>query len=215
KKRTKDLLLNVPVPIYTGADHTTRNLGEIENKGLEISVGTTPVDNDKVKLNLNFNISFNRNKVLSLGDQDEILTGGSTGALGGTYPLLIKPGYPLGTFRGYVFDGIYQEGQKEEAAEFSKQPGDARYKDLNGDGSITSDDITTIGSAEPNFYYGFNGTLSYKNFDLNVVVTGRKGGDVFNLVYGQLFGIAGVTLDPVTKDILNRWTPDNPSNFVP
>ena len=215
RKRTKDLLLNVPVPLFTGADHITRNLGEVENKGLEMALGLTPVDHDDFRLNLNFNISFNRNKVLSLGDQSMILTGGHNGALGGTYPLLIQPGYPLGTFRGYVFEGVYQSSQKDEAAEYGKQPGDAIYEDLNGDGAINADDVTTIGSAEPNFYYGFNGTLTYKQFDLNVVASGRQGGDVFNLVYGQLFGIAGVTLDPVTSDILNRWTPDHPSHTIP
>jgi TonB-linked SusC/RagA family outer membrane protein len=219
RKLTYDLLLDQPLPDFMGASVITRNLGKVENKGVELSFGyESHVRGDKDKLSFtgNINFTFGSNKVLELGEgRTRILLGPSNGTVAGVNPILVQIGQPLGTFEGYIFEGVYQEKDAAEAAKYGRQPGDARYKDVNNDGSVTGDDVAIIGNSQPDFTYGFNGTVSYKNFDLNLVITGVQGGKIYNLIKGQLFGLGGETLNPVTADILNRWTPDHPSNTVP
>src|SRR5690625_520454 len=116
-------------------------------------------------------------------------TGGRPSQTGGVAPTILKVGHPISSFRGYVFEGVYQLDEKEEAANYGKQPGDAKYRDINNDGTISGEDITIIGSPFPDFYYGFNGTISYKNFDLNVMIQGSQGGKIYNIFAAELFGL--------------------------
>jgi TonB-linked SusC/RagA family outer membrane protein len=214
-KKTTNMLLIVPLPDYTGVSNVTKNLGSMRNKGLEVALGLTPIQKKNLSFTANFNVSFNRNKVLTLGGRDKILTGPSTGAFGGVHALKLQVGEPLGTFRGYIFEGIYQKDQAQEAAAKGHQPGDAIYKDVNDDASINGNDITTAGTAQPDFLYGFNALLNFRNFDFNVLITGQYGGQIFNITRSALLGYSGgASLDPISTAILNRWTPDNPSNKI-
>ena len=94
-------------------------------------------------------------------------------------------------------------------------PGDAKYRDINNDDVINSDDLTVIGNGQPDFIWGFNNTLSYKNLELNFFIQGVHGNEVFNFLKGYMLGGNGDARDATTVDILNRWTPQNENTDVP
>jgi hypothetical protein len=192
-----------------------RNVGSVRNRGAELSVGITLGEADGFRWNGGFNISANRNKVMDLGDRDVIYPAREVSGGIKSNPVFIKEGEPLGVFQGYVFEGIFQKGEEEEAARYGKVPGDSEYRDVNDDGQINAEDRIMIGNATPDFTFGFNHTFSYGNFDLNLAGKGSYGGKVYNLTRARLFGFSGGLRDPVTSDVLDYWTPQNPSNSVP
>ena len=130
---------------------------------------------------------LNRNKVLDLGGIDQFF-GPEVGAPGfyyfSGYGVIVRVGEPVNSFFGYVTDGLFQtqsdidNGPTERFMEL----GDVRYKDLNGDGQITPDDRTILGTATPDFIYGINNTFNYKNFDLTLFIQGVQGGKVLNVL---------------------------------
>jgi len=214
KKNTTDLLLDVTLPEFIGANVITKNIGEIENKGIDISIGASLIDSDDWTLSTSFNFSKNSNKVLSLVDDTPISN------LGGTYlgqgfnnvpPTHIEVGQSLGTFRGYVYQGVYQTGETTLA---NRKAGDPKYLDVNDDGVISAEDIQNIGTGNPDFTWGLNTDLSYKNFSLNVLIQGSKGNDVYNFVKGRQMGLGSATFHAVHEDINDSWTLSNPSNVA-
>jgi TonB-linked SusC/RagA family outer membrane protein len=189
-KKTKDLLLNAPLPTSTGFDSATRNIGEIENKGLEFALNTSNIETENLSWNTGFNISFNRNKVVDLVGQ-ELLQGSITGGRG--EPSLVREGEPLGTLYGYVFGGV------------DSATGDAYYIDVNGESTFAPkpEDRTIIGDANPDFYYGLTNSINYKGFGLFVFLQGTQGNDMLNVTRIETEGM----IDPKNQSIavVNRW----------
>src|SRR5699024_2215917 len=157
------------------------------------------------------NISINRNKITNLvdGEDVDLMVGGS----------ILREGMPIGTFRGYVADGVFQTD--EEAAEAaslrgqSAKAGDNRYKDVSGadgtpDGVIDEYDREILGTAEPDFTWGFNNEFSYKNFNLTLFFQGAQGNKMVNLNNVELENLNGEQ-NVLAKAGQNRWTPNNPS----
>ncbi|WP_273272532.1 SusC/RagA family TonB-linked outer membrane protein [Maribacter polysiphoniae] len=212
KKNTSDLLLLVTLPEFIGANLITENIGEIENKGFDISIGANLIQKADFSLSTNFNFSKNSNKVLSLVDDTPISNLGDSylGSALSINPTHIEVGQPLGTFRGYVFEGVYQTG--EETLEGFKA-GDPIYKDLDGDGFITTEDIQNIGNGSPDYTWGLNTDIVYKDFSLNILVQGSKGNDVYNFIRARQMGLGSTTFHAVHEDIKNSWTTSNPSNI--
>lgn len=164
-KKTKDLLLNVRVPRIGYADYITRNDGKMENKGMEFSLSTKNFTGN-FAWSTDLNISINKNKVTELGlnkvyDFASIYSNGENA-------IRLQPGLPLGTFFGYVAQGVDPE------------TGMVRYKDLDNSGNITPNDRTIIGYAQPDFIYGMTNTFSWKGFRLNIFLQGVQGNQVFN-----------------------------------
>jgi len=218
RKETSDLLFNSPVAPNSGFSNIFTNIGRVENKGFELELSTNLQKRD---FNWESQISFstNKSKVLVLNNySNEIIGGGDirdvgNGQLNAT---LLKVGDPLGQFYGLVFDGIFQTTEEiAVSAQKSAQPGDVRYRDLNGDGQITNDtnDKGVIGNANPKFFGGFNNTFTWKNIDLNVFLQGSYGNDILNVARFDLFGLNGLSNN--SAEVLNRWTPTNPSNTIP
>jgi TonB-linked SusC/RagA family outer membrane protein len=179
-KTTDDLLLNKTVPSYTGFTGVMSNVGSIENKGLEIMVGGDPYVGD-FKWNTSFNISFNRSKVLSLGDYDRlsfVTTGGGYGVDGGIMEL--RTGEPFGQMYGYGTQGVWRSDEAAEAAKYGTLPGTIHYTDVDKDGIIDDNDIMVIGNAQPKFIYGFTNRLSYKDIELTFLIQGSHGNQMFN-----------------------------------
>jgi hypothetical protein len=174
--KTKDLLLNVPIPAITGFTSTLTNIGELENKGLELQVSTRNLTGE-FKWNSDFNISGNRNKVLELGNNNApiIMSNNSCN-------IRIEVGQPLGNYYGYVYDGvIMSEAELTQYPVFKgSEAGDPKIADVNKDGKVDADDRTTIGNYQPDFTWGFTNTFMYKGFDLNVMLTGSHGGEIMN-----------------------------------
>ncbi len=201
-KISKDLLLAVAVPSVSGYSTALLNAGSLENRGVEISANAVAVESP-LKWIIGGNFSINRNKLLSLGDAREVI---------GTRVI----GQPLGLILGYQYDGVFQNEEQLRAGPVQKGdvPGNARYVDQNGDGTINAEDRVIIGNTNPDFIYGLNNTLSYKNLELSLFLQGMYGHDVENLTYNVLS-----RMDPNTNQLRavaqRRWTPENPDTDIP
>lgn len=212
-KRTHDLLQNITIPPTTGFGTQLVNRGEVANKGLELSVSAIPITNHDFTWNLSANISFNRNKILSLGGgvTQQFATRISTN---GDQPFVQKIGQPIGALYGYVEQDIYKNEAEvrsdpvmagQPAAIIARTVGEIRYKDLDHDGAITAKDQTLIGNVNPDFTYGFTNSFTYKNFDLNFLIQGVYGNDIINMNTYFLSNIGG--FNNVTEKMWNdRWT---------
>lgn len=202
-KNTKNLLYNVPIPTTTGFSTITQNIGDIENKGIELSLSTRNLTGN-FGWNTNFNISANRNKVKSL--PQELLTNGYI--QNGAFHIL-QEGLPIGIFYGWRFDGVYarDEDNVNEVTHGALGPvfegGDPIWHDLNGDDVINQDDRQIIGNAEPKFFGGISNDFSYKNFSLNVLFQYSYGNDIYSEINAQRNAI--VRYNNLSADALNRW----------
>ena len=207
-KLTKDIIVNLSG--FSGAKNSLENLGEIQNQGIEIAATW----NDKIgETGFNYSISGNLttidNKVISLGrgPEDAIFAGNDGIARS-------LEGYPVGHFYGYKVIGIYQNSEDVKTYAPNKVgsplPGDLKFADINGDGEITQDDRTVIGNPTPDFTYGFNMNLSFKNFDIGMDFMGVYGNEIYR------------TWDDPTYAVLNyltnrmdRWNGEGTSNWEP
>jgi TonB-linked SusC/RagA family outer membrane protein len=209
-KQTNDLLLNAPLPYTTGYESIFRNIGRVENRGIEFMLSTVNVVGD-FQWSTDANISFNDNKVLELGSEgDDIFPG--PGFV--TQTNILRVGEPIGSLWGWTRVGIFQNEQEVSAhgAQPNAQPGDIIYLDLNKDGVIDSQDQSIIGNTAPNFNFGFINSFVYKNFDLIVEIQGVQGNDVMNL--NPIVLEDRQTQANSYATLLDRWTPQNPSNTI-
>lgn len=220
RKRTTDLLLNKQVEDYTGYASILSNVGSLENKGIEISLGGQPVVNNKFSWNTNVNVSFNRSKVLSLADGATSLTvitntgGGYRIYTGGNNALKqIRVGEQMDQLLGYVVLGTWGTNEAAEAASYGQAPGELKFLDVNNDGRITraDDGQQVIGNAAPKFFYGWHNMIRYNNFDLSFLIQGNYGNDIFNAVRIKTEAANYGT----SVNLKNRWTPDNQNTDVP
>ena len=215
KKNTTDLLLERILPSFVGPTSVIENVGEVENKGFDINLGLVLVDKGDWHVSSILSFSRNVNEVISLVDGNEPLE------LGNIYytntfpvnPTRVEVGQPISSFRGYAFEGVYQLNQEDEAARFNRTPGDAKYQDVNGDGVISSDDIVNVGDGNPDFTWGWNWTGRWKNLDLNFILLGSQGNDIYNFMRMRMMGLGAAQFHAVHADYTNRWTPTNASNI--
>ncbi len=215
QKITTDLLLDRVLPSYVGPTVVAQNIGEVENKGFDINLGMTIVDTDDWHVSSTLTVSKNQNKVLALVNDDEPMELGNI-YYNNTFPVnptRVEVGLPISTFRGYVFEGVYQLGEEDEAALYGKVPGQARYKDINGDTLISSDDIVTVGDGNPDFTWGWNWNVGWKKFDLNFILVGSHGNDIYNFQRMKMMGLGASQFHAVHADYNDRWTEDNPSEI--
>jgi len=216
KKNTTDLLLSDPLPQYSGGGSIFRNLGEVENSGFEFSISGTVVDKGDFRYTTSFNASFLNNEVKDIGDRQQIFQDGDVGAgLTNLPEMVIIPGNSLSSFWGLNYLGTWKAGEESEASVFGNVPGDSRYEDLNGDGVIGGDDYQIIGQGIPENLFGWNNTLDYKNFSLNIFFQAMSGHDKWNFAYATSI-LANADAREVTHvDIQNRWSPSNPNSDIP
>lgn len=218
-KKTKDLLINVPVPLSSGYTTVLQNIGGVENKGFEVGLTTENIKTENFAWNSNIVFSLNRNKVTEIGNGvNEFFPVVPNGSLLQQQPVIVKVGLPLGSFWGYKTNGIFQTQE-----EVNTQPkinslantkvGDRKYVDTNGDGVITALDKGNLGTSQPKFVGSFSNTISYNDFDLNFSFQGAYGGKIFNALNQQLeISTLGTNAAATLND---RWTPTNPSNEIP
>ena len=179
-RESKNMLLNDVIPAITGFNSQIVNKGTVRNRGLEISIGGTPISG-KFNWDINFNIAFNRNKVLSINDNgDRILSGNNDN--NPTHVTVV--GKPIGQFFGFILEGVYTQADLENPNLLKTTQvyeGNTKYKDVNGDGIISDFlDYTMIGNPHPDFIFGFSNNFSFKNFSLGLIMNGQSGGQVMN-----------------------------------
>jgi len=214
RKLTDGILVQVPVPQAGGATNPPYvNAGQVENTGLELGI----IFKNKSK-NFNYSIGANvstlQNKVLSLADGQPILGGFglSDGPITRT-----EPGQPIGSFYLWEMQGIFQTQEEIEASPFQTddtRPGDVKFADLNGDNKIDDKDRAHVGSPFPDFIYGLNLGINWKNFDFSVLAQGVQGNDVYFL-YGNFAYETQARGFNSYREILNRWTPANTDTDIP
>lgn len=227
KKETKDLLLNANMPYSTGYVKALKNIGSMQNSGVELSLNTVNIQNKNFSWSSNFNISFNKNKVLGLSGEETTLfsTMNWEVAYEKTPLYVAEVGKSVAQFYGYQWDGVYQyedfnlaNGVYTLKSDITNngatvQPGDIKYKDLNGDLTINADDRTVIGNPMPKHTGGFTNNFSYKGIDLNVFFQWSYGNDILNanriIFDGNALNYKNLNQYVSYND---RWTPDNPSN---
>jgi TonB-linked SusC/RagA family outer membrane protein len=215
-KTTKDLMTYVDRSTI-GLKNELVNGGSIRNWGEEFSANWNQNISHDLTLNVGGNITFLKNKVISLSD--ELPTGVLIRGFqnNGSAESRTLPGYPIGSFYGYVVEGVYQSyadilKSPVASAVGAYGPGDLKFKDLNGDGKITTDDRTVIGNPTPKFTYGASVNLTYKGLSLGIDVVGVYGNQVFR-TWGTLESPFQFT--NYSSDKLDRWHGEGTSNWVP
>lgn len=182
-RTTSDMLNQVAIPLTQGiATVPFTNIGTMRNKGIDLSINYNgKALGSELRYSVGGNISGYRNEVLKLNDDPNSIKFG----FGTRLPAMsaTKVGYPIGSFYGLVVDGIFQTDEAAKAApQFGtyNRAGSFIFRDVNGDGVVNSSDRTFIGNPHPNFTYGLNVNLGYKNFDLTMFGQGVQGNDIFN-----------------------------------
>jgi len=200
RKKTSDLLLNVPVGQYYGFSTQLLNAGSVENKGIELSVSSNNIRTKDFSWNTSFNIAYNKQKTLKLADNvAQILTNTAnpSGTVSGRPFTKLVPGVELGELYGYVYEGVIKTGENY-APQPNSKPGDPKYKDVNGDGKITPDDQTYLGNSNPHYTAGLGNDFHYKGFDLNIFIQASFGYSLFDMNRLVLESTTGA-------DALNRF----------
>lgn len=228
RKITSDLLLNADIPATMGLLNATKNIGSVENKGLEITINTKNVESKNFLWTSNFNISFNKQRIIKLADgQSQMITS----AIVTEPPFISRLNEEAGSFFGYVWDGVYQYEDFDNSgtglyilkkdiptngnARNTIQPGDIKYKDMNGDGIVDAYDKVVIGRSQPIHTGGFSNNIVYKQFDFNVLFQWSYGNEILNITRYQFEG-NGSRLQDLNQFATyeKRWSPENPSNTL-
>lgn len=211
-RKTTDMLLDAPVPRTSGSATVRKNIGSMENKGLEIGLNTVNISKPDLSWSTTFQISFNRNKVLSLATPAPIFGVGNPNFTNQTG--IIRVGDPVGSFWGLTRLGTWSDKEAAEAAQFTSYrggkpmlPGDIKYLDVNGDKVINDADRMIIGNGNPKAWGSFNNNVKYKNFELIVELQYSIGNDVLNMTKHSAEDRVGIANS--YKSVLNAWTPTN------
>ncbi|WP_457271134.1 TonB-dependent receptor [Pedobacter sp. UYEF25] len=215
-KKTKGMLLQIAVPGYVGNSGPIGNIADLTNSGFELELGYSKTFGN-LAMKISANGSFVKNRIDYLG-ADKTYLGGQTVTPQNLEVTRTKVGYAIGSFYGYKSDGLFQNQAQINDYKASSgvliqpnaKPGDIKFIDLNGDGVINNDDREIIGDPTPNFTYGFNLNLAYKNFDMVLLGQGVTGNQIFNAL--RRFDLP---TSNYTTAILNRWTGEGTSNTIP
>lgn len=227
--RTRDLLVEVPVPTTSGYTVQIQNVGATSNRGLEFQLSGAIIEKKNFSWNANFNISFNRNRVDDLGDQSFFLVPSGWAGANAPFDYAIQVGRPVGAMWGLVTDGFYTlddfdfvNGQyilrdgvpnNQSITAVAPRPGALRFRDINGDGVVDDNDRTVIGDAQPKFFGGFNQQFTFKNFDASIFLNFVYGNSILNA--NKLEFSSGFTPNANMLAIMNdRWTNVNAQGQV-
>lgn len=222
---TSDLLFSVPLPQYSGYTTQLQNIGEVKNTGFELSLSSINLTGP-FEWSMNLNFSHNKNEIVALPDGDDIEYGSGPGhmvGLGNTQ--ILRQGEAVGSFYGWIYDGVYQEGDDFiPGAGFEQEAGGEKFRDINGknengertgqpDGMLNGDDRVIVGNPHPDFIWGWNNDFKWNNFDLNVFFQSSVGNDILSYTLMELDLMAAN--NNATTNALNRWTPSNTDTDIP
>ncbi len=215
-KTTTDMIVRVPVPVFVGVGPPYVNAGSMRNNGIELALNYRN-EVGAFRYDLGVNFTKIKNQVTSLGGGTGIESANVIGNWGNVTRTSV--GREIAYFYGMKTDGILRTQEEANAynaqykPENAAQAGDVRFVDTNGDGIISSDDRVYLGSATPNFSYGINANLGYKNFDLKIFFQGVQGVEVVNALDYFTQNSQGIWNS--VPDRMNRWTPENTNTNQP
>ncbi len=215
-KKTNGMIITMPIPSYVGETKPLGNVGDMENRGVEVELGYKGHIGD-FNYAVKGNVSYLKNELIKLGNTEGFqmydtmqgISGGGSRA---------EDGQPFPFFYGYKTDGIFQNMDEVNAYQNADGtliqpkavPGDVRFVDINGDGTITSEDRTNIGNGNPDWTFGFNFNAEWKGLDFNIFLQGVQGADVFDATYRS-----DVFSGNYPTWMLNRWTGEGTSDKYP
>ena len=209
-KKTSDLLLEVPIGFQQGVSTQLRNVGNVVNKGVELSVDALLAAKHDLTWRVSANIAHNRNRITDMGTANNIIMGSAN-------ETILRKDEALGSFYGLQFDGIVQQGEDVSKLPTlngkTLEPGDVKYVDLDGNGRIDGNDRVVLGSIQPDFTYGFSSQLKWKRLDASIAFAGSYGNQVYNAL-GRRLEQTGDSYN-LLRTVLDSWTEDNPSNRYP
>lgn len=213
-RKTSNMLLDQPVSSLSGASTISVNAGSIRNRGLEFGL-TYHQNAGSLQYSAGLNVTRLYNKVLELNPGIQYILGPVSGTQGSLLTRTTTGG-EVGSFYGYVTDGIFQNEEEVKAhakQEVATAPGDIRFRDLNGDGIINANDQTQIGSPVPDWLFGLNASASVKSLDISLLFQGVQGNDVYNQL--AMRAQSGTNLFNKFTPVLDRWTGEGTSNTEP
>ena len=225
-KVTHDLLLYALLPASSGYEQGMLNIGSIRNRGFEFTLETINIKTRQFQWSTSFNIAFNRNRILGLVDNQNTLQSSVSWEthFNSQFPYISQVGKPTGMMYGFIYEGTYKpedfdaNGNLKSGIPAYKgnkmQPGDLKYRDLNGDGKIDDYDRTIIGCGQPLHTGGFNNSFNWKNFDLNIFFSWSYGNDILN-ANRLIFESGWKAQTNQLASYAGRWTPDNPTSDIP
>lgn len=214
-KTTKDLLLDKAIPYYNGGGTSKVNLGMVKNRGVDLTLTVIPVQSKNVFWESAVNVSYTKNKVTDMGGQEQLHPGSKDGRAT-INTAILKVGEPMGSIYGYVWEGLWRTDEAEEAAKWGQKPGDNKFKDKNGNYQLDSEDAAIIGKAFPDYTFGWNNTIGWKNFELNVFFQAALGAQRLNLMrYMTSEAISDSRFITYRKAYYDMWTPENQNTIVP
>lgn len=212
QKYTTDLLFNIRVPRASGFSNIQTNIGDLKFWGHEIAIVSSNIKKSDFSWTTDFNISFDRNRVTSMGTRtSELITGPGSDLIGGSH--ITKEGQPIGMLYGMIHEGVYTNQADFDASpkHSTSQVGTAKFRDVNQDGVITVEDATIIGNPHPDFIFGMTNSLQYKNFDFSVTLSGTYGNEILRGAEQTLTNLDGVF--NVLANVKDYWrSPENPGS---
>lgn len=210
--KTTDQIFTRDIPVMTGFKQIKSSMGQVNNRGIELSVRSVNIDTQDWHWTTGVTFWLNRNKLVHLYGEDLDGDGREDDDISNSRFI----GKPLGAIYGYQQDGIVQETDIEYMEANAATPGVPKYKDLDGDGIITSDDRTILGYSTPNFKLNMSNTITYKNWDLYFMLTGTFGGGGYYLKSNKMAYLTnGSGLFNSNGIYIPWWTPENKSNVYP
>ena len=209
-KKTSDLLLVVPIGFASGVTTQLQNVGNVVNKGVELSINAALLQRRNLSWTVSANGAYNKNEITDMGITNDVIQGSSQ-------QQILRRGEPLGTFYGLQFEGIVQQGDDVTILPTingqTPQPGDLKFTDTNNDGKIDGNDRIILGSTQPKLTYGFSTHFAYRGFDISASFSGSYGNKLYNALQRRLEE-TGDSYNVLTT-VHDSWTPANGSQSLP
>ncbi len=214
QKSINGLLFTQPLPSTAGgATAPTVNIGDIQNKGVDLALNYRQTINSSLKFNIGANITTYKNEVVNIPGPG-YFDGANTQNLGNV--VRNQVGQPVSSYFGYQVLGIFKNDAEVAVAptQSGAAPGRFKYADINGDNKIDATDRTFLGSPNPDFTYGINLGVTYRNFDFSTILYGSQGNEIYNTIrsFTHFFS---TYVGAKSNDLLNAWTPENPNSSIP
>ena len=209
-KKTSDLLLVVPIGFASGVTTQLQNVGNVVNKGVELSINAALLQRRNLSWTVSANGAYNKNEITDMGITNDVIQGSSQ-------QQILRRGEPLGSFYGLQFEGIVQQGDDVTILPTingqTPQPGDLKFTDTNNDGKIDGNDRIILGSTQPKLTYGFSTHFAYRGFDISASFSGSYGNKLYNALQRRLEE-TGDSYNLLTT-VHDSWTPANGSQSLP
>lgn len=212
-KKSSKLLFQLALPaVLGGATPPQVNVGDVENKGFDLTLGSTASINKDWKYDVSATLTTYHSNIVSIPGIPYF----SDGGLRNGSAVRNEVGHPISSFYGYKVVGLFQDAASAGASgQQDAAPGRFQYADVNGDKVIDDNDRTFIGNPNPNFSLGLNISVSYKNFDFTTFFYGTFGNDVYNYTKYWIDFYQGFEGNKSTRSLNESWTPSRPTNKVP